>query len=134
MLKNSPVSPLRVSCAIIEKEDKVLAVQRSEEMHLPLKWEFPGGKMEEGESEEECIVREIKEELNIEIELVRRLPSAKYDYPNFTIELIAFVARIVGGQIRLREHKDIRYVTKEQLRDLDWAAADVPVVEQYLKL
>jgi 8-oxo-dGTP diphosphatase len=126
--------PLRVSCAIIEKEDKVLAVQRSEEMHLPLKWEFPGGKMEEGESEEECIVREIKEELNIEIELVRRLPSAKYDYPNFTIELIAFVARIVGGHIRLREHKDIRYVTKEQLRDLDWAAADVPVVEQYLKL
>ncbi|WP_251795780.1 MULTISPECIES: NUDIX domain-containing protein [unclassified Arenibacter] len=62
-----------VTCAIIESENQVLVVQRSENMKLPLKWEFPGGKIEKGESEQDCLIREIREELNIEIELMKRL-------------------------------------------------------------
>jgi 8-oxo-dGTP diphosphatase len=68
-LKNKRMNRIKVTCAIIEKESDVLVVQRSEKMSLPLKWEFPGGKIENGESEEGCIVREIKEELNLDIDV-----------------------------------------------------------------
>ena len=87
---------VRVTCAIIEFVDKVLVVQRSIKMNLPLKWEFPGGKIEEGEREEECIVREIKEELNLDIEISKKLNSTEYHYPNISIELIPFVVTQVG--------------------------------------
>ncbi len=95
---------IRVSCAIIEVENRVLVVQRSKEMSMPLKWEFPGGKIESGECEEECIVREIKEELNLEISDLIKLCSSIFDYPSISIELIPFVVKQVRGQIKLNEH------------------------------
>lgn len=125
---------IRVTCAIIESEGKILVVQRSEKMNLPLKWEFPGGKIENGEREEECIVREIKEELNLEIALTKKLNSSIFDYPNISIELIPFIAKQVGGQISLSEHADYKFLTKEELLNLDWAEADIPVVKEYLNL
>lgn len=125
---------LKVTCAIIENEDLILVVQRSSSMNLPHKWEFPGGKIENGESEERCIIREIKEELNLEIELKGKLNSSKFDYPNISIELIPFVAKQVGGQIRLSEHADFKYIKKKELLDLDWAEADIPIVKEYLRL
>ena len=73
-------------------DDKILVTQRSEEMKLPLKWEFPGGKLEENESEIDCIKREIKEEINIEIDIVKQLSDSFYDYGSFQIKLIPFVA------------------------------------------
>jgi 8-oxo-dGTP diphosphatase len=123
-----------VTCAIIEKEDLVLVVQRSSTMSLPLKWEFPGGKIEKNETEEECVIREIKEELNLEIEISKRLSSSIFNYPNFSIELIPFIARQIGGQIMLNEHTDYKYLVKEELLDLDWAEADIPIVKEYLNL
>ena len=96
---------LKVTCAIILFNTKILVVQRSENMNLPLKWEFPGGKIEHGEDEEDCIKREIKEELNIEIDLIRRLTTSRFDYPHCSIELMPFVANYVGGEIKLTEHK-----------------------------
>ena len=72
---------IEVSCAIIEAEGLVLVAQRSESMSMPLKWEFPGGKVHAGESPEECLHRELKEELSITVEVVRNLPSASHDYP-----------------------------------------------------
>ena len=125
---------VRVTCAIIENEIGVLVVQRSEEMSLPLKWEFPGGKVESGESEEECIVREIKEELNLDIAVSKRLNSSVFHYPNISIELMPFLAKQVGGQIRLNEHADFKYLVKDNLLNLDWAEADVPIVKEYLSL
>lgn len=104
---------IKVTCAIIENEDTVLVVQRSTTMSLPLKWEFPGGKIEIGESEEESIIREIKEELNLDIEVSKRLNSSVFDYPNISIELIPFVAKQVGGQIGLNEHGDFKYLNKK---------------------
>jgi len=125
---------LKVTCAIIENNNRVLVVQRSEKMSLPMKWEFPGGKIENNETDEECIIREIKEELNLEIELTGKLNSSKFDYPNISIELIPFIAKQIGGQIRLNEHAAFKYIKKEELLDLDWAEADIPIVKEYLSL
>jgi 8-oxo-dGTP diphosphatase len=128
------VGIIKVTCAIIENESRILVVQRSSTMSLPLKWEFPGGKIEYGESAEECIVREIKEELNIDIDVSNKLNSSVFDYPNFSIELIPFVAKQVGGQIRLSEHAEFKYLAKDELMNLDWADADIPIVKEYLSL
>jgi len=123
-----------VLCAIIYIDNKILVAQRSEKMKLPLKWEFPGGKLEENESEIDCIKREIKEELNIEIEILKRLSSSNYDYGTFKIKLIPYLANYVSGDIQLSEHNDYRLLDKSELLNLDWAEADIPIVEEFLKL
>ena len=125
---------LNVTCAIIVIENKILVTQRSEKMKLPLKWEFPGGKLEENESEIDCIKREIKEEINIEIEIIRKLSNSIYDYGNFKINLIPFVAKHILGEIKLTEHRDYKLLEKAALISLDWAEADLPIVEEFLKL
>nr|WP_315149828.1 NUDIX domain-containing protein [uncultured Flavobacterium sp.] len=125
---------IQVLCAIIYIDTKILVAQRSEKMKLPLKWEFPGGKLEENESEIDCIKREIKEEINIEIEILRRLPSSDYDYGTFKIKLIPYLANYISGDIQLSEHNDYRLLDKSELLNLDWAEADIPIVEEFLKL
>ena len=125
---------INVACAIIVIENKILVTQRSEKMKLPLKWEFPGGKLEENESEIDCIKREIKEEINIEIEVLRKLSNSIYDYGNFKINLIPFIAKHILGEIILAEHKDYKLLEKVELLSLDWAEADLPIVEEFLKL
>ena len=124
---------INVTCAIIVIENKILVTQRSEKMKLPLKWEFPGGKLEENESEIDCIKREIKEEINIDIEVVKKLSSSIYDYGSFKINLIPFIAKHVHGEIKLTEHKDYKLLQKTELLSLDWAEADFPIVEEFLK-
>ena len=124
----------KVVCAIIQMDDKILAVQRSESMKLPLKWEFPGGKIESNESEIDCIKREIKEELDIKIEVGERLTPSIYKYEDFSIELIPYISTYLNGNLTLKEHKQFLLLTKNELKDLDWAAADVAIVEEYIKL
>lgn len=121
-----------VTCAIILLNDKTLVVQRSSSMKLPLKWEFPGGKLEPGESEEDCIKREIREELNIEIEIISKLTPSIYEYPTISIRLIPFLANYCSGVITLNEHKEYRLLSKEELSNLDWADADLPILNEYL--
>lgn len=128
------LNTINVTCAIIKVGNKILVTQRSETMKLPLKWEFPGGKLEENESEIECIKREIKEEINIDIEVVKKLSSSIYDYGTFTINLIPFLANYISGDIVLAEHKDFKLLEKSALLSLDWAEADMPIVEEFLKL
>ena len=125
---------INVTCAIILINGKILVAQRSEKMKLPLKWEFPGGKLEEDENEIDCIKREIKEEINIEIEILRRLSISYYDYGPFKIKLIPFLANYISGDIQLSEHNDYRLLDKSELLNLDWAEADIPIVEEFLKL
>lgn len=125
---------INVTCAIIEHNEKIVVVQRSEFMKLPLKWEFPGGKIENNETEEACIKREIKEELNIEIELISRLTPVTFKYPSVVINLIPFIATYLKGEIILFEHKQYKWLLKEELKNLDWADADIPIVEEFLKL
>lgn len=125
---------LNVTCAIILFEEKILVVQRSEKMRLPLKWEFPGGKLEEGESEIDCIKREIIEEINIEIEIISKISNSVYDYGDFKINLIPFIARYSAGEIQLSEHNDYKLIAKTDLLNLDWAEADLPIVKELLKI
>lgn len=125
---------LKVTCAIIHYKGKILAVQRSATMPLPGKWEFPGGKIEEGETEENCIVREIKEELNIDVDLGERLPSVVHNYPARSIELIPFMAEYRSGEIRLTEHQQYRLLAKAELETLDWAEADIPIVKAVMEI
>lgn len=121
---------IRVTCAIIIEDNKILCAQRSKNMSHPLLWEFPGGKIETGETEAACIVREIKEELNIEINILERLKSHFYTYPQKKeIELIPFICGFISGNFKLKEHKEIRWVSFCDLEQLDWAAADIPIVK-----
>lgn len=124
---------LDVTCAIILFDDKILVTQRSEIMKLPLKWEFPGGKLEIDENEEDCIKREILEEINIKIELLGKLSNSIFDYGNFKINLIPFIANYSSGDIKLSEHKTYKLLKKEELLNLDWAEADLPIVYELLK-
>lgn len=103
-------------------------------MKLPLKWEFAGGKIEAGESEEDCIKREVLEELNIHIEVKKRLTPVTHAYSNFKIELIPFFADYLSGELKLKEHTEYVLADKKELLLLDWAEADIPIVEELLAL
>jgi 8-oxo-dGTP diphosphatase len=123
---------IKVVCAIIVNDNLILAVQRSESMKLPLQWEFPGGKLEPNETEVECIVREIKEELSLEIDPVLKIRSHIFHYPDISIELIPYIAKIIGGDIQLTEHIRYKYFSVDELLNINWAKADIPIVHDYI--
>ncbi len=121
-----------VTCAIIEEKGKVLAAQRGPLMRMPFKWEFPGGKIKWGETAEDCIIREILEELGVGIQIRTLLPPSSHSYPDLHIRLHPFICRITRGHIVLAEHRAVQWTTRDQLLTLDWAEADVAVVRSYL--
>jgi 8-oxo-dGTP diphosphatase len=122
-----------VSCAlIIGRNGKVLAAQRSSVMPLPLKWEFPGGKIEPGETPEECLLREIAEELGLFVEITKAMPPSTHNDGRQEIRLLPFICVIREGQIKLAEHAAFLWMEPRELDTLDWAEADIPVVRQYL--
>ncbi len=123
---------LHVACGIIEQEGLVLAAQRSASMTLPLKWEFPGGKIEAGESPEECLTRELREELGITVSIGVALSPATHGYPDFTVTLYPFTCRVAGGLITSHEHHALQWIEPERMPELDWAAADLPVIGEYM--
>ena len=125
------IKHIHVACAIIENKGKVLSTQRSESMSLPLKWEFPGGKIKDGESLEDCLKRELVEELGIETSVGEPLPSTTHSYPTFTVTLYPFLCTIVSGEIALREHSALVWLPIEELHTLDWAEADLPIIKEY---
>jgi 8-oxo-dGTP diphosphatase len=129
-------STIHVVCAVIEKNDLVLCAQRSEHMALPLKWEFPGGKIEPNEEEEAALQREILEELNASIEIMERMPEHVHAYtPEKEIRLIPYRCTLaIGATLNAREHAELRWVSKSDLLSLDWAAADVPVVHDVMRM
>lgn len=125
---------LEVTCAIIFKENQVLIAQRSANMKLPLKWEFPGGKVELGESKAACLTREIKEELNLVINITKELSTITHHYPEFSLRLYPFVCNYHSGELNAMEHAQVKWETIAKLSDYDWAAADVPVVKELMEL
>ena len=103
-------------------------------MSQPLQWEFPGGKVEPGESLTACIAREITEELGVAIAVGERLPDNVHDYGNGkVIRLVPFRCRLLSHAFVLKEHQEVQWLTPAQLTGLDWAAADVPIVQHYVK-
>jgi 8-oxo-dGTP diphosphatase len=125
---------IHVACALIERNGLVLAAQRSAIMSLPLKWEFPGGKLEAGESPEMCLQRELVEELGVTIAVGRALPLHTHSYDTFTVTLYPFVCTLESDTITLHEHAAIAWLAPEQLHTLDWLEADKPVLEAYTQL
>lgn len=127
-----------VTCALITHQGKVLAAQRSDSMDLPGKWEFPGGKLEEGEDPKSCLIREIREELAIDVEICAGLPPVDFQYPGKTIHLIPFLATWKSGGIHLLEHSQVRWLGRDELLSPSWAEADIPIVhhlhENWVKL
>jgi 8-oxo-dGTP diphosphatase len=133
-LLTSVPSPIPVVAAIIEDDSgRVLLAQRPARKHLALKWEFPGGKVDTGETPEAALVREIREELACAIVIVRPLPRFTHDYGTVTIAMIPFVCRLASDSAKPhpQEHAAIRWVTRDQLGDFDLAPADWPVVADY---
>ena len=124
--------PVKVTCAIIEKAGRVLLAQRGPQMDLPNKWEFPGGKVRAGESPSACLVREIKEELGIDITVKEALPPHRHSYDHISIELLPFICAISGGTIVLHEHKEVHWADPETASEFDLAEADIPVLDTYI--
>ena len=123
-----------VTCAIIRNEDdEVLVVQRGEYTDHPMKWEFPGGKVDKGESFEECILREIKEELSIDIIICGNLPATEHAYTSKSIKLIPFICDTLDEMPFLSEHVDFKWINPENLLSVDFSEADVAVAENYLR-
>jgi 8-oxo-dGTP diphosphatase len=122
-----------VTCAIIRNEDnEVLIVRRGEKTDHPFKWEFPGGKKISGESDEECIIREISEELSIDIVICERLNPVEYNYGHKQIRLIPFICDTLDELPLLSEHVAFRWISPEDLANVDFSEADVLVAGQYL--
>ena len=120
---------IRVTCAVIIDGQRVFAARRGTVAQQPLKWEFPGGKIEPGETEEECLHRELAEELLMKVHIIARLRSFFHDYPGFTIELVPFLCRLLDPGHVLIEHSTTGWFTPKELFELDWAEADVPLMK-----
>ncbi len=135
MVKDNRNHIVPVVCAlIIDSRAQVLVAKRGENQKNPGMWEFPGGKVDQDESEENALKRELEEELGIRVKTGSRLDSVLYDYQEFAIELIPFVCRIAGGEIVPCEHQEVRWITPPQAVSLLWAPADIPVLKQYAEL
>lgn len=118
---------IRVAAAVIRKNDKIFATQRG---YGDLKggWEFPGGKIEDGETPQEALKREIEEELDTEILVGELIDTIEYDYPNFHLSMDCFWCEIVEGKLVLKEHEAARWLDRKTMDDVEWLPADVTLV------
>lgn len=119
-----------VTAAIILKDNRVLIAQRAPEDNLAGKWEFPGGKIEHGETRQECLKREMREELDVEIEVLDFFGESIYAYHSGTIKLMAFWCQWISGDFTLKVHSHIAWVNHNELDLYDFASADIPLVDK----
>lgn len=120
---------IEVVAAIIKKEDKIFITRRSYG-EFAYMWEFPGGKIEANETREQALIREIKEELELDINNLEYLTTVEYDYPSFHLTMHCFICEICGGTLNLNAHNDAKWVTIEELSEQNWVQADVDVVKK----
>jgi 8-oxo-dGTP diphosphatase len=123
-----------VTAGIIEKEGKILIAQRKAGDKLEYKWEFPGGKIEEGETPEECLVRELSEEFGIEAKVKSFFGESKYAYSHIYIDMLAYRVDYLGGEFRLNSHRQVRWVQPSEMSQYDFAEADKPIVEKLRRI
>lgn len=119
---------LKVTCAIIIRNDQILIAQHGEKTGHAFQWEFPGGKILPDESPESCVIREIKEELDVDIGILEQIIPVTFDYGMKTIELIPFICRWKSGKIRLNEHIAITWISIGELADIDFSGADKKLI------
>ena len=121
-----------VTAAILVKDDKVLIARRKPGGKLPDQWEFPGGKVEAGESARECLRREMREEFGIEVQVDDFLGESVYHYPHGSIKLLAYRANWQAGNLVLNDHADYAWVKCDQLHEFDFTPADLPFVRKLI--
>ena len=121
-----------VAAIILDAEGRIFATQRG---YGEFKdgWEFPGGKMEAGETPEEALRREIWEELETRIEVERLVETVEWDYPQFHLTMHCFLCRVESGRLELKEHEAARWLTKEELGSVDWLPADLQIIDKLKK-
>ena len=123
---------IRVSAAVIHRDGKIFATQRGYGEYKG-KWVFPGGKREEGESGEEALYREIREELDSKVEIEKLICTTDFDYPTFHLTMDVYLASLVEGKLTLLEHEDAKWVSLDSIDNLDWLPADWSVIDEIKK-
>lgn len=123
---------IEVVAAIIKKEDKIFITRRSYGEFANM-WEFPGGKIEAGETNEEALIREIKEELELDINKLEFLTTVEYDYPTVHLTMHCYTCEICGGTLNLNAHNDAKWVSIQELRGEKWVPADIEVVKKLIE-
>ena len=120
---------IEVVAAVICKDGEIFATQRGYGEFEGM-WEFPGGKIEPGEGRKVALIREIQEELGVNVEVGELICTTEYDYPSFHLTMHCFLCGVASGEIELREHKSARWLTKETLNEVEWLPADLEVIEK----
>lgn len=121
---------INVVGAVIKKDNMILCAQRGMEKSLPLKWEFPGGKIEKGETPQQALMREIDEEMRCTISIGEAIENTTYEYDFGIVNLKTYYCELVKGEPTLTEHVAIKWLAPEELALLDWAPADIPAIEK----
>ena len=119
---------IRVVAAVIRNEGKIFATARGYGDYKGW-WEFPGGKIENGETPKQALIREIREELTVEISVGELIKTVEYDYLNFHLSMDCFWAEVISGQLELKEAEEARWLSKEELLDVKWLPADLELIE-----
>ena len=123
-----------VVCAIIEREGQFLIAQRPKGKSLALLWEFPGGKVQPGESDRVALARELHEELLIEVEIIEALTPVTHTYPDFSLRLVPFRCRITSGTPVALEHEQLEWISIDEAGNYDFPEADTPVLVEYRRM
>ncbi|MCP3742013.1 (deoxy)nucleoside triphosphate pyrophosphohydrolase [Rossellomorea sp. BNER] len=125
---------IHVVGAVIFKNNKILCAQRGTEKSLPLLWEFPGGKVEKGEKQEEALKREIQEEMHCTIDIGEKIEYTVHEYDFGIVHLTTYFCNLIKGEPVLTEHAAIKWLLPEELHYLEWAPADIPAIEKIAKV
>lgn len=121
---------IRVTAAVIIYKGKILIARRKRDQHMGLKWEFPGGKIRKNETPEACLIRELEEEFSVKTGIREFFHRNIHHYENKSIELISYIVNYTSGEFIPHDHEEIRWVTREELENFDFADADLPIVKK----
>ncbi len=121
---------IHVVGAVIVEDKKILCAQRGPDKSLPLMWEFPGGKIEAGETPKEALIREIEEEMLCRIEVGEKVDYTVYEYDFGIVHLTTYLSKITSGELKLTEHEQIKWLAPHEIGKLNWAPADIPAIKK----